>query len=216
MKIASRAIVGILLLGLVSGALASAWFYLYSGDIPGMESIGSFAPDEAVTLYDECSSASNRAVPFTALGKNLVNAAHATEGGEQTLALQVARSMFCNYQGGMLQRHLLVYKASVQLRRRFNESQLLTILLNRAYFGDASAGVENASQRYYQKHPADLNLAEAAMIAGLMKGPGFYSPLRHPDRAKTRRNDVIAAMLKRGTITEKEAEAAAESPVLKN
>ena len=76
-------------------------------------------------------------------------------------------------------------------------------------------GVEDASQHFYQKHPADLNLSEAAMIAGLMKGPGVYSPSRHPDRAKERRDAVIAAMLKRGTITEKDAEAAIESPVVK-
>ena len=208
-----KVIFGIIAAALVAG-VGSAWFYIYSGDLARLKSIAAFAPNETATLHDECSSDSVRAVPFNALGKSLVNAVRAVEGdNEQTLAFQISRGLFC-HPGKTIQRHLMEHKASAQLRRKFTQTQLLTIYLNRAYFGDALIGVENASQYFYQKHTTDLNLAEAAMIAGLIKAPQMYSPTLHPDRAKSRRDAVIAAMLKRGTITERDAEVAVQSLVL--
>jgi membrane carboxypeptidase/penicillin-binding protein len=201
-------------MSLVIAGLGSVWFYVYSGDIPAAESIETFAPNETATLYDECSSEPVRAVPFKGLGKNLQNAVQAAEGdSERMLAVQISRSLFCHHRGSILQRHLLEYKASIQIRRRFAESQLLAIYLNRAYFGDGLFGIENASEHFYQKHPAELTVSEAAMIAGLIKAPRIYSPTLHPDRAKVRRDAVITAMLKNGTITKGDAEVAIQSPV---
>lgn len=214
MKVVTRVLFGIVALAVVAAASGSIWFYIYSADIPGIGSIGSFAPSETTTLYDECSSNSIYAIPFKAIGNNVVNAVRTAEGGERTLAFQISRSLFCNHHGKMLRRHLREYKASVQLRRRFTEPQLLTIYLNRAYFGNGLVGIENASQHFYQKHPADLNVSEAAMMAGLIKGPQVYSPSLHPDRAKTRRDAIIAAMLKHGAITESDAAAAVTRPVV--
>jgi len=111
----------------------------------------------------------------------------------------------------MLKRHLLEYKASVQLRRRFSPEQLLTMYLNRAYFGNDLIGVENASLHYYGKHASELNVAQAALIAGLLRGPSIYSPERHPERAKEGRDLIIQAMLRNGTITSVQAEAAEQS-----
>jgi membrane peptidoglycan carboxypeptidase len=68
----------------------------------------------------------------------------------------------------------------------------LTIYLNRAYFGNDVVGVENASLHYYGKHASELNLPQAALIAGLIKAPAMCSPELHPDRAKMRRDAVIA------------------------
>ncbi len=102
---------------------------------------------------------------------------------------------------------MLEYKASVQLRRRFTSEQLLTIYLNRAYFGNDLIGAESASLHYYGKHASELDVPQAALIAGLIKGPSRYSPERHPDRAKERRDEVIDAMLRNGSITAEQASA---------
>ena len=91
----------------------------------------------------------------------------------------------------MLKRHLLEYKAAVQMRRRFTPEHLATICLNQASFGQDLVGAESASLHYYGKHASDLNVARAAMIAGLLKSPTRYSPERHPERAKERRDFVI-------------------------
>lgn len=113
----------------------------------------------------------------------------------------------------MLKRHLLEYKAFVQVRRSFSSEQLLTISLNKAYFSDGGIGIENAAQHYYGKGSSQLDVAQAAMIAGLLKAPRMYFPDLHPDKAKTRRDAVLATMLSRGSITPMEAEAAMQSPV---
>jgi len=111
----------------------------------------------------------------------------------------------------MLKRHLLEYKAAVQLRSRFTHAQLVTIYLNKAYFGDDLVGAESASLHYYGRRASELDVAQAALIAGLLKAPNYYLPERHPDQAKERRDAVIQSMLKNGTITAEQAEAAEQS-----
>ena len=76
----------------------------------------------------------------------------------------------------MLQRHLFEYKAAVQMRRRFSTEQLVTIYLNQASFGQDLVGAESASLHYYGKHASDLDIAQAAMIAGLLRSPNLDYP----------------------------------------
>lgn len=89
----------------------------------------------------------------------------------------------------------------------------MTIYLNRAYFARELIGAENASLHYYGKHAAELDLAQAALIAGLIKSPTIYSPEHHPDRAKQRRDLVIQAMLKNGVITAEQAQDAEQNTI---
>jgi membrane peptidoglycan carboxypeptidase len=86
------------------------------------------------------------------------------------------------------------------LERRFTTNQLLDIYLNRAYFGPGVYGIESAAERYLAKPASQLSLAEAALLVGLIRSPSMFSPLAHPDRALARRNEVIDAMVKRGSI----------------
>ena len=125
--------------------------------------------------------------------------------------MQVSRNLFCNLQMRMLKRHLLEYKAAFQMRRRFTPEQLVTIYLNQAPFGQDLVGAESASLHYYGKHASELDVPQAAFIAGLIKAPSIYSPERHPDRAKERRNLVIQGMLRNGAITAEQAQAAEQT-----
>lgn len=188
------------------------WLSFYSGDLPNFAAVAKFAPDSPTTVSSLCFGSPVQVIPSTLVGKNLQNAARAAEGNnDEVLARQISSDLFCNSQTRMLKRHLLEYKASVQIRRRFMPDQLLTIYLNRAYFGNDLIGVESASLHYYGKHASELDVPQAALIAGLIKAPSFYSPERHPARAKERRDLVIQGMLRNGTITAEQAQAAEQT-----
>jgi hypothetical protein len=132
------------------------WFYFYSGDLPNFAALTKFAPDSTATAFDECSSSPVQVISSASVGKNLENAVRAAEDeNDASFALQISRRMFCNSRMTMLKRHLLEYKAAVQLRRRFTLEQVLTIYLNREHFGNNLIGAESASLPYYGKHASD-------------------------------------------------------------
>jgi len=213
-KIAFKTILVIALLAISVLGVSLCWFYFYSGDLPDFAAVANLAPVSATTVADSCSARTVLVIPFTAIGKDLQSATRAAEGdSKEVMAIQISRGLLCNSRMKPLERHLLEYKASVQLRRRFTFEQLLTIYLNRAYFGDDQVGVENASLHYYGKHASELDIPQAALIAGLIRAPAMYSPERHPDRAKMRRDAAIAVMLKMGSITTEQAEAAVQAAI---
>lgn len=214
MKIIRNALLAVALTALVAVAVCLWWFYLYSGDLPNLAALASFTPDSPATVPDQCSNSSIQAIPSGSIGANLQNATLAAEGkNDEVFAVQIARTLFCDSRMKNLTRHLLEYKASFQLRRRFTDEQLMTIYLNRAHFGRELIGAENASLHYHGKHAAELDLAQAALIAVLIKSPTIYSPEHHPDRAKQRRDLVIQAMLKNGVITAEQAQDAEQNTI---
>ncbi len=101
----------------------------------------------------------------------------------------------------------------MQLDRQYSRQQLFTIAVNRYYFGDELVGVQGASQYFFRQDPKDLSIAEAALLAGLVRAPHYFSPLNHPDRALTRRNEVLDAMLENHTISTEQAKDAKSRPL---
>jgi len=99
-------------------------------------------------------------------------------------------------------------RIAVQLERSYSRRELFTIFANRAWFGDGQVGVEDASQHFFHKEPEQLEVAEAALLAGLIRAPAYFSPFTHPDRALQRRNEVISAMVDAHAITVGDGEAA--------
>lgn len=213
MKYVYRVLLSTAVVLVLVAVIGLTWFFFYSKDIPKFDTLAGFAPSAPAHELSDCPEGSVSVVPFNLIGQNVVNAARAAEGGDQIFARQIALSLYCNGHVRMLKRHLLEYRASVQVQRSFSSEQLLTIYLNRAYFGDGGTGIENAAQHYYGKHSSELDVAQAAMIAGLLKAPNMYSPERHPDRAKTRRDAVLTAMVSRGFLSPVDAEAAMQRPV---
>ena len=78
--------------------------------------------------------------------------------------------------------------------KRWTKDRILETYLNQVYFGAHAYGAEAAAQTYFSKHAANLNLEEAALIAGLPQAPSIFDPFQNPDQALARRNDVLAAM----------------------
>jgi membrane carboxypeptidase/penicillin-binding protein len=189
--------------------VAVSWFFLYSGDLPDIGRLAQFAPATTTSVSDPCLEAASIAIPYEAFGANVRDALSAAE---VELPLQISRTMFCA-PSKMLSRQLNEIRVSTRLERHFTQQELFTIYANRVFFGEGLIGVQSASQHFFQKNPSDLDIAEAALLAGLVKAPSYYSPLNHPDRALERRNEVIDAMVRAGTVTVSEAEAAKGVPI---
>jgi len=124
-----------------------------------------------------------------------------------TLSVQISRTMFCA-PSRMLNRQLEEIRTAAQLERHFSRRELFTIYANRAFFGEGLIGVQSAARSFFLKNPDELTISEAALIAGLVRSPSRYSPLKHSDHALERRNEVIDAMLQNGTVSSSEAKTA--------
>jgi membrane peptidoglycan carboxypeptidase len=102
-----------------------------------------------------------------------------------------------------------------RLEHTLNKNEILELYMNSVYLGRAAWGVEMASRSYFGKSAKDLSVAEGAMLAGLLKGPSFFNPDRHPDRAKDRLNYVLSRMQEDGVISgAQKTDAAAALPKL--
>jgi len=98
---------------------------------------------------------------------------------------------------------------AIMVENRFSKKQILQMYLNEVGYGGATYGIEEASQYYFAKPTQELNLSEAALLAGLPASPTTYSPFgSHPQLAKKRQEDVLNQMRQRGIITASEAEKA--------
>ena len=102
-----------------------------------------------------------------------------------------------------------------RLERTLNKKEILELYLNAIYLGRGSWGIEMAAQSYFGKSASNLSLAEAALLAGLTKGPSHYAPLKHPDRARQRLGYVLSRMQEDGAIPGEEmTKALAQTPVV--
>lgn len=97
---------------------------------------------------------------------------------------------------------------AIELTNEYGKEQILEWYLNSIFYGNFSYGIGAASQRYFGKSPAQLTLAESAMLAGLPQAPSLYNPLENFDGAKRRQGDVLELMVRHGFITRAQADAA--------
>jgi 1A family penicillin-binding protein len=127
--------------------------------------------------------------------------------GGSTITQQLARQSFLTTDK-TLHRKFQELILAARIERVYAKSQILELYLNKVYFGDGLYGVEAASRGYFAKHASDLNVAEAATLAGLVKSPSTYAPTVSMGRATSRRNVVLQAMLDNGAISRAEYQAA--------
>jgi penicillin-binding protein 1A len=127
--------------------------------------------------------------------------------GGSTLTQQLAKNLYLT-SDRTFARKLEELALAVWLEARLSKSDILELYLNRVYLGSGTYGIDAAARRYFGKPAQKLTLAEAAIIAGLLKAPSKYSPLASPDAATARARLVLAAMLRNGSITADEETAA--------
>jgi len=137
--------------------------------------------------------------------------------GASTITQQLARNLYLGHDDknifDTITRKLREFITSVQLERNFTKNEILEFYLNVVYFGRGSYGIASASQIYFGKPPAELTLGETAILIALLKGPAYYDPINHPERAANRRNIVLDQMIKYDYITKAQAEEARQEEI---
>lgn len=132
--------------------------------------------------------------------------------GGSTISQQVAKNLFLTQQK-TIKRKTQELLLAFWLEHKFTKEQILTLYLNRVYLGAGTYGIEAASQKYFQKSSRDMNLLEAAIIAGMLKAPSRYNPFASEERALSRAKVVLQNMVNNNTLTEKQMRYALTLPI---
>src|ERR1700736_252677 len=153
-------------------------------------------------------------IDFYGVGRALIRdllSASAKEGAS-SITQQLARNSL-PLGGRTLRRKLLEAMVALRIEGTFTKQQILELYINRIYFGAGCYGVETASQAYFGKNASKLNLSEAALLAGLIRGPNRFSPLRNPEGAAAQRDAVLNRMVELKKITLVQAQQARQAKV---
>ena len=162
---------------------------------------------------------SHAGVDFTGVVRAAVtNMLHQVRGedrrpvGASTITQQVAKNFLLTNEVS-LSRKIKEAILAFRIERTFTKDRILELYLNEIYLGQGSYGVAAAALNYFNKSMDELTVAEAAFLAGLPKAPNNYSPQRHPEQARQRRDYVVRRMLDEGFISQAEADRAWATPL---
>ena len=132
--------------------------------------------------------------------------------GASTISMQLAGNLFLDRTDRTFRRKIQEMLLALQIERRYTKPQIFTMYANQVYLAHGNYGFAAAAQFYFGKSVTDLNLQEAALLAGMVNGPKF-SPIANPDAAMTRRNLVLKRMEDEGKISATEATNAKKAPL---
>jgi len=132
--------------------------------------------------------------------------------GASTITMQLAGNLFLDRSDRSFRRKMQEMLLSLQIERRYTKPQIFTMYANQVYLAHGNYGFAAAAQFYFGKPVTDLKLQEAALLAGMIRGP-IYSPLNDPQRALARRNLVLRQMQSEGKINAAEEAAARKTPL---
>ncbi|ALS25668.1 carboxypeptidase [Paenibacillus sp. 32O-W] len=138
----------------------------------------------------------------------LVNLEHlSNKQGASTLTQQLARNLYLTHEKTWT-RKLKEAVYTVQLEMKYSKDEILNLYMNQIYYGHGAYGIETAADYYFGKPAKELTLAESAMLAGIPKGPKYYSPFLDMKNAKDRQRTILLAMAEQGMITREQADRA--------
>src|SRR5260370_9610261 len=133
------------------------------------------------------------------------------EGGS-TLTQQLAKNLFLTREQ-TLKRKMNEWLLALQIERYQTKNQVMELYANHIFLGANAYGVEAGAETYFGKQAKDLTLEEAALLAGVPKAPGEYSPISHPDEARKRRDLVLDLLARNGFASPSEVDAAKAKPL---
>jgi penicillin-binding protein 1A len=186
------------------------------GELPGanvsLKDLPPYLPRAFIAIEDRRFYSHHGVDPLGIARAAVANVLHrgVSQGGS-TLTQQLAKNLFLT-QERTLRRKLQEVELALWLERKHSKSEILELYLNRVYFGSGAYGVEAAAQRYFGKPARNVTLAEAAMLAGLVKSPSRLAPNRNPEGAEKRAQTVLAAMADAKFITPAQAQASIGHP----
>ena len=175
--------------------------------VPSRE-LPPFVPKAFLAIEDRRFYSHHGIDPFGVIRAGVANVLHrgVSQGGS-TITQQLAKNLFLT-QERTITRKLQEVILAIWLERKFSKDEILELYLNRVYFGSGAYGVEAAAQRYFGKPAKQMTLAEAALLAGLVKSPSRLAPTRNFDGAERRAQIVLAAMAEAGFVTDDNAKVA--------
>jgi penicillin-binding protein 1A len=136
-----------------------------------------------------------------------------TVQGGSTITQQLAKLMYFPDGERTFKLKLTEARVALRLEREHSKNEILTMYLNRAYFGSGAYGIAAAAETYFRTSPMKLTLAQAALLAGLIRTPGSVNPFDQPEASLARRNYVLRRMRQEGMITGAREKAAAAEPI---
>ena len=199
---------------------------VYADD--GQTVIGEFALEKRIPLkYEEIPPVMKNAIlaiedarfydhigidPIRIIGATWKNLTTERVEGGSTLTQQLAKNLFLSKEQ-TVRRKVNEWALALQIERYYTKNQIMELYANHIFLGANSYGIEAGAETYFGKQAKDLTLEEAALLAGIPKAPGEYSPTTHPDKAKERRDLVLDQMAKNGFATEADVAAAKARPI---
>ena len=186
------------------------------GEMPGanvsLKDLPPYLPKAFIAIEDRRFYSHYGVDPIGIARAAVANILHrgVSQGGS-TLTQQLAKNLVLT-QERTLQRKLQEVELALWLERKHSKAEILELYLNRVYFGSGAYGVEAAAQRYFGKSAKNVTIAEAAMLAGLVKSPSRLAPNRNPEGAEKRAQTVLTAMADAKFITETQAKASIGHP----
>lgn len=180
---------------------------LHAGEnrvVVGFRRIPEYMGDAVVSIEDK-RFYQHRGIDLRALMRAAyvdVTTGRVVEGGS-TITQQYVKNTYVGTER-TLERKIREAALAWQLEQDLTKDEILGKYLNTVYFGEGAYGIQAATRAFFSKRAADLTLAEAALLAGLISSPADYNPVAHPQRARARRGVVLRAMLDQGMITPRE------------
>ena len=219
----------VLILGLSAGLLVGTYLFAVAkstnvNDLQNALKTRTIIFDREEKEAGALSGQKGTYVELTDISKNLQNAVIATEdrsfykndginygrfflaivtagrsGGGSTITQQLAKNAYLS-QDQTVERKAKEFFLALELTKKYSKDQILTMYLNNAYFGNGVWGVEDASKKYFGVSASEVSLDQAATLAGMLKGPELYNPLKSVEDSTNRRDTVLQNMLAAGYI----------------
>ncbi len=151
-------------------------------------------------------------VSIKSLGRALWETLKGNTQGGSTLTMQLARNLFLSHER-TITRKLAEIDYARELEERYSKNEIMLLYMNTVYLGDGNYGIWTAARQYFQKDPSQLSITESALLVGLLKGPELYNPVKHPERAVSRRNEVLHNLVETDHLNEAEFKKLSKHPV---
>ena len=170
-----------------------------------MTAVGTLLPEAVISIEDRNFYQEPGIDPQAIVRATVIDwRAQSSVEGASTITQQLVKLRLVGNKPS-LDRKVREALLAFEIERRYTKTEILEMYLNSVFFGDTAWGTKAASQIYFHKQTKDLDLAQASMLAGIIRGPTLYSPLLNWTSAKYRQRDVLQAMLRDGKITAVEA-----------
>ena len=135
---------------------------------------------------------------------------HSGAGGASTLTMQIVKQRITSSESsgieGIIRKFTDMYISVFKIEKKYTKEQIIEYYVNIPGLGSNTFGIQQASEKYFDKSISEVTLPEAALLAGLFQAPSAYNPYNYPEKAEQRRNQVLNLMQRHGYITKEECE----------